>query len=52
MTELRVSSRKKNILLPLLFLGLGLILIGASALLNLQDVSPGKEHSAVPVEVD
>jgi thiol-disulfide isomerase/thioredoxin len=52
MTELRVSSRKKNILLPLLFLGLGLILIGASALLILQDVSPGKELSAVPVEVD
>jgi peroxiredoxin len=52
MTELKISSRKKNLLVPLLFLGLGLILIGASALLILQNVPPGTELSAVPVKVD
>jgi cytochrome c biogenesis protein CcmG, thiol:disulfide interchange protein DsbE len=52
MTELKTSSRKKNLLVPLRFLGLGLVLIGASALLILRNVPPGTELSAVPVKVD
>lgn len=54
MTELRNSSRNKNLPLLLIFLGLGLILIAGSTYFLLQNAepAPASDLSAVPVKVD
>jgi cytochrome c biogenesis protein CcmG, thiol:disulfide interchange protein DsbE len=52
MTILKYSSQRKSLFLPIIFLGLGLALIAASAYFILQDVPPRSDLSAVPVKVD
>lgn len=51
MTTLKLFSRTKPFI-PIIFLGLGVILIAASGYLVLQNISPPNDLSAVPVEVN